>query len=307
MFTFGLSKIVIMEYSRRRFLGTTAAGMGAVMLGSCFSRNKFFDPYDRVLLGKTGIRTTRLCMGTGLRGANRQAEIIRTGYEYAVDLVREAYERGVRAFDCADIYGTHGVMYDALKSYPRKDYTIITKIWFAPRVLPEAERPNAEIVVERFLRELRTDYIDIVQLHCVTSENWNSDLSEHMTLLDNLKRKGIIRAHGLSCHSLQAAETAIREPWVDTIHLRINAYGPKMDGTVEKIEDVAKQLHQAGKSVIGMKILGEGELTDCDEKIDNCFSYILHLGTVDVMTIGMVKSDDIIDTESRIRKVQNIS
>jgi aryl-alcohol dehydrogenase-like predicted oxidoreductase len=274
-----------------------------MLLNGCFLRNKYFDPYDRVRLGKTGIRTSRLCMGTGLRGVNRQSEIIRTGYDYAVNLVREAYERGVRAFDSADLYGTHGVLYDALKGYPRKDYTIITKIWFLPRALPEAERPNAEILISRFLRELRTDYIDVVQLHCVTSENWNTELSEYMTSLNNLKRRGLIRAHGVSCHSLAAAETAVGESWVDTIHLRINPFGNKMDDSVEKVEAVAKQLKQAGKGIIGMKILGEGELTENDEQIDNCFRYVLQLGTIDLVTIGMIKSDEIVDTESRIRKV----
>jgi len=297
-----------MKYSRRNFIGTAAAGMSAMLLNSRFAdaapvASGYHDPYELVELGKTGIKTTRLCSGTGTRGVNRQSNITRLGYEQAVLFIRDLYHRGVRMFDMADLYGTHCIVNDALKMFPRRDYALFTKIWFMRGALPEAERPNAEILVARFLREMQTDYIDGVQLHCVSSGNWNSEQSEYMTSLDKLKQKGIIRSHGISCHALPALETAVREPWVDTIHVRINPYGPKMDDTVEKVEPVVKQLHQAGKGVIAMKVLGEGELTNNDEQKDNCFRYILQLGAVDVLTIGMDKTSDIVDTENRIRKV----
>jgi predicted aldo/keto reductase-like oxidoreductase len=124
-----------------------------------------------------------------------------------------------------------------------------------------------------------------------------------MVLLDKLKQKGIIRSHGISCHSLAAVETAASEPWADTVHVRLNAYGPKMDDAVEKVEPVVKQLHRNGKGVIAMKIIGEGEFSNSDEQRDNSFRYALQLGAVDVLNIGMDKTDDIIDTENRIRKV----
>ena len=297
-----------MKYSRRHFIGTAAAGMGAVLLNSQFAGAApvaagNYDPYETVELGKTGIKTTLLCMGTGFRGSNRQSAVTRLGYEQAVMLVREMYQRGVRIFDLADLYGTHAIISDALKIYPRKDYVLFTKIWFMRGAIPEAERPNAETLVARFLRELQTDYIDGVQMHCVQSGNWNTELSDYMTSLDKLKQKGIIRSHGITCHALPAVEAAVNEPWVDTIHVRLNPYGPNMDDTVEKVEPVVKQLHQAGKGVIGMKILGEGKLVESEEQIDHCFSYILQLGAVDVLTIGFDKISDIVDCESRIRKV----
>jgi len=297
-----------MKYSRRRFIGTAAAGMGAMLLNTDFTgANPVLtgnhDPYEKVVLGKTGITTTRLCMGTGIRGGDRQSNVTRLGYEQAVTFVREMYQRGIRMFDVADLYGTHGIVSDALKTFPRTDYTLFTKLWFMRGGIPEAERPDAETVVTRFLRELQTDYIDGVQLHCVTSGNWNTELSDYMTSLDKLKQKGIIRSHGLSCHSLVAIETAVREPWVDTIHVRINAYGPKMDDTVEKVEPVVKQLHDNGKGVIAMKIFGEGTFSDSDEQKDGSLRYVLQLGAVDVLNIGMEKTSDIVDTESRIRKV----
>ena len=297
-----------MTYTRRRFLSTAAAGMGALLLHSrtagatpVFAGNH--DPYEKVVLGKTGITTTRMCLGTGMRGSGRQSNVTRLGYEQAVAFVRELYRRGVRAFDLADLYGTHAIVSDALKIFPRQDYVLFTKIWFMRGALPEAERPDAETVVSRFIRELQTDYIDGVQMHCVQSGNWNTELSDYMTSLDKLKQKGIIRSHGISCHALPAIETAVRESWVDIVHVRFNAYGDKMDDKVEKVEPVVKQLHESGKGVIAMKVYGEGTFGDSDEKKDGSLRYLLHQGTVDVLNIGMEKTTEIMDTESRIRKI----
>lgn len=294
-----------MKYSRRHFIGTAAAGMGAMLLNNCFSGTGHHDPYETVELGKTGIKTTRLCMGTGIRGGGRQSNLTRLGHEQAVKFIREIYERGVRMFDMADSYGTHACISDALKIYPRSDYTLFTKLWFIRGNIPEGVHPGAETEEEviRFLTELQTEYIDGLQLHCATSGNWNTELSDYMTVLDKLKQKGMIRSHGISCHSLETVKTAVNEPWVDTIHVRINAYGPKMDDTVDKVEPAVKQLHQAGKGVIAMKILGEGDLANSDEMRDNTFSYVLQLGAIDVLDVGMDKISDIVDTESRIRKV----
>ena len=302
-----------MKYTRRQFIGTAAAGVGAVLLNNgCDSAPGFYDPYEIVELGKTGIKTTRLSMGTGIMASNRSSTLTRMGYEAAEKLVRGIYERGVRKFDLADWYGTHEFVGKALKIYPRSDYVIFSKLWYMRgRNIPEGVQPGAETEEEvmRFLKEMQTDYIDGLQLHVVTSANWNTELSDYMTAFDKLKQRGIIRACGISCHALPAVETAVNEPWVDTLHVRINPYGVNMDDTVEKVEPVVKNLHQAGKGVIAMKVLGQGDLTDSEEKKDNCFRYVLQLGAIDVLTIGMDKISDIEDTENRIRmipKLQNI-
>jgi len=297
---------MIMKYTRRHFIGTAAAGMGAMMLNGCFSKTRYHDPYEKVTLGNSGIVTTRLSMGTGFQTRNGQSSLARLNFDQAENLIREAYDRGVRMFDLADSYGTHEYMGKALKAYPRTDYTIFTKMRHrrasnAPEGMSPGEETEAEVM--RFLKEINTDYIDALQLHYITFGNWNTELSDYMTALDKLKQKGIIRAHGITCHDLSAVETAVNEAWVDTIHVRINPYGTHMDDTVEKVEPVVKQLHQAGKGVVGMKILGEGKLVESDEQIDHCFSYALQLGAVDVLTIGFEKISDIEDCESRIRKV----
>jgi aryl-alcohol dehydrogenase-like predicted oxidoreductase len=292
-----------MKYSRRQFLGTAAAGMGAMLLNGCDSGPKYFDPYEIVELGNTGIKTTLLSMGTGIRGGTAVRNL---GDEQAVKLIREVYERGVRFFDTADSYKTHGLVSEALKIYPRSDYVIFTKMTPQRRPTEEGVRhgAEAEAAVMRYLEELKTDYIDGLLLHgWGFSGNWNTEHSEYMTVFEKMKERGIIRAHGLSSHSLDAVKTAVNESWVDTMHVRFNKYGVNMDDATEKVEPVVKQLHQEGKGVIAMKVYGEGAFSNSEELRDGTLRFVLQSGIVDVLTIGMDKISDIEDTESRIRKV----
>jgi aryl-alcohol dehydrogenase-like predicted oxidoreductase len=238
-----------------------------------------------------------------MRGGNRQSNQTRLGKEKFEALLQASYERGVRLFDMADLYGTHPYLAGALAKMRRKDYVISTKIWWRRGGIPDKERPDSDVVVQRFLKELNTDYIDIILLHCVDTAKWPEELSKQMEMLDGLKKKGIIRAHGVSCHSFEALEAAANEPWVDSIHVRINAYGEKMDAPVEKVAPVLKKMHDAGKGVIGMKLIGEGSFRNSDEKRDGSIRYVLGLGCVNAMVVGFEKVEEIDDFAARVRKV----
>jgi aryl-alcohol dehydrogenase-like predicted oxidoreductase len=210
---------------------------------------------------------------------------------------------GVRWFDLADLYGTHPYLIPALKTIPRDKYGIVTKIWFQPGGIPETERPDADVVINRFLKELGSEYIDLVLLHCVTSEKWNVELQKQMEIMAKLKQKGTIRAHGVSCHSLGALQAAAEEPWVDSVHARINPYGMSMDDKPEKVVPVLKKIHAAGKGVVGMKIIGEGKLRAEPEKINSSAEFVLGLGCVDILNVGFEKTEEIDDFATRVRKV----
>ncbi|MDR0815117.1 MAG: aldo/keto reductase [Bacteroidales bacterium] len=290
-----------MKYSRRTFISTTAAGIGAALLNSPFAEAgelaRKHSPYEKVTLGKTGITTTRLCLGTGIRGGDRQSNLTRLGFDNGVQLVRSIYDSGVRMVDMADSYGTHGIVGEALKIHPRKDYVLFTKLWC------NEESKDIDAILQRFLKELQTDYIDGVMMHCLTSRKWNTELNVYMEGLERAKQKGLIHSHGLSCHSLAAVETAVGEAWVDCIHVRINPFAVNMDDQPEKVAPVVKQLHDAGKGVIGMKVYGEGQFAGDSAKKDQSLNYILNLGAVDVLDIGMDKISDLRDTEKRIRRI----
>ena len=301
-----------MEMKRREFLTRSIAGMGGVLLGSgtlqaARRKTTKHDPYKLVTLGKTKIKVSRVGLGTGMSGGNRQSNHTRMGSEKFNALTMGCYERGVRLFDVADLYGTHPFLAGALKNMRREDYVIASKIWFRGGGIPEPERPNPNVVVERFLKELKTDYIDLVLFHCTTSGKWPEELGDQMEIMAKLKKKGLVRAHGVSCHSLAALERCINEPWVDSVHARINPYAMHMDvKTVEEVPKVAKVLkaiRREGKAVIGMKIIGQGDLGKSPVKRDESIKYALESGCVDAMVIGFEKVEEVDDFAMRARKV----
>jgi aryl-alcohol dehydrogenase-like predicted oxidoreductase len=294
---------IAMKQTRRQFLEATTLAAGSLILGArCgvvaaeAAAKPAFNASDLVPLGKSGLKVSRLCLGTGMRGGKRQSNHTRLGTEKFNALVRGALERGVRFFDLADLYGSHSFFADAVQGTPRSEYSIVTKIWWNSGGIPEPERPDADVVVKRFLGELKTDYLDMVLLHCVTSAKWPEELRKQMDLLAGLKKKGVIRAHGVSCHSLPALQAAAKEPWVDSIHARINPYGVKMDGTPEEILAVLREARANGKGVVGMKIVGEGEFRNDPEKRKKSVQLALQCGCVDSLLVGcesLAEIDDI--------------
>jgi predicted aldo/keto reductase-like oxidoreductase len=294
-------------FTRREFMTTLTAGAGTVLLGSkTFSfppaaAETSIDPFQIVILGKTGIKTTLLGMGTGYNAGNRSAAIIRAGKENAVSMIRSAYDKGIRYFDCADSYGTHPYLATALKGIPRENYVLGSKIWVSSGGIPETERPDANIVIDRFRKELNTDYIDLVQLHCMTEPNWTDQYKRQMDILEDLKTKKVIRAHGVSVHSLEAMEAAAESKWVDVIHVRINPYGDSMDKKDPAlVTRVIEKIHNSGKGVIGMKLIGNGKFKNDSEKIDASLKFVLGLGTIDMIIIGFELPEQIDNYAGRI-------
>ncbi|MCX5685468.1 MAG: aldo/keto reductase [Planctomycetota bacterium] len=290
-----------MKFNRRQFLTSTLVVTGGALLGPRFAAPALAaappNPFELVPLGKTGIG-----IGTGMHGGNRQSDHTRMGQEAFTTLVKAAWEQGVRLFDVADMYGTQPFLAAALKGLPRDQYTIVTKMWVRKGGLPEPERPDADVVIDRFRKELQTDYIDVVQIHCMDNANWTDDQKKQMDNLENLKVKKIIRAHGATFHSVAAMEAGAASPWLDVAHVRINAFGDKMDAAPEKVAPVIAKLHAAGKGVIGMKLVGEGTFSASPEKIDKSIQYVLGLGTVDAAVVGFLKIPEISDFGSRVAK-----
>lgn len=295
-----------MKMDRRQFLATTMAGAGAALLGCGGAGGRQAaaapaNPYELGPLGKTGIKVSRIGIGTGMRGGGRESNQTRMGREVFEGLLKGAYDRGVRVFDMADMYGTHEYVARALKDKPRDQFVLTTKMWVhRGGGIPEPERPDANIVVDRFRKELQTDYVDLVLLHCMMSPKWPEEQKRQMDILEDLKAKKIIRAHGVSIHSLGALEAAAASPWVDSAHVRINAYGEKMDGPIETVAPVVERLHKAGKGVVGMKLIGEGAFRNSDEKRNASVRYVLGLGTVDTMVVGFEKIGEVDDFAARV-------
>jgi aryl-alcohol dehydrogenase-like predicted oxidoreductase len=247
-------------------------------------------PPPVVPLGKTGLEVTRLFQGTGVHGGSRQSDQTRMGFAKLDGLFEHAYDRGIRSFDMADLYGTHVYFRDALRTIPRDQVKILTKVWWRYDGPEDGESTRAsdraqmcKSTIERFCHELTTDHLDIVMLHCCMSTTWDHDLEPYRDVLSEAKEKKQIGAVGCSCHTLAALKTAAICPWVDVILSRINPKGASMDGSPDDVIPVLKQARANGKAIIGMKIFGEGKLVDQREA---CMKFAQDSGLLDAMTIG---------------------
>lgn len=283
---------------RREFLVRTATAAGAVWLSSKSifkglaeqTLGQKFSASDTVTLGSTGIKTSRLAMGTGTVGVEHHSHQTALGIRGLSDLLLNGYDHGLRFFDAADSYGSHPHVAEALKHVPRDKVTVLSKSWAR-----DANGMRADL--DRFRKELGTDYLDVCLMHCVTEADWTDRFRGAMDVLSEAKQKGIIRAHGCSCHSIEALRAAAKSPWVEIDLARINPVGAAMDADPATVVSVLKEMKSVGKAVVGMKILGQGALrTRQDEGI----KYALSLGLLDAFTIGAENKQE---QEDLIRRI----
>lgn len=285
---------------RRDFLRRSATAIGAAWIGARASRANIADlppltqkyqAHDVVVLGKTGIHTSRLAMGTGTIGGGGGSNQTRLGTDTFTALMLNGYhENGLSFFDAADSYGSHVYIANALKQLPRDRVTVMTK---SDNRNPAGVKKD----IDRFRRELGTDYLDIVLIHCVTEADWNTRYQGVMDVLSEAKQKGIIRAHGVSCHSLPALKTAAATPWVEVDLVRLNPVGAHMDADPETVTAVIKEMRASGKGIIGMKILGQGAMRD---RPSEAIRYALGSGVLDAFTIGAESQKEQNDLTHRI-------
>lgn len=286
--------------TRRTFIGGLAAVAAGPVFGDPASSEKF-SAFDAVKLGRTGIVTTRLGFGSGVNSWMHDSEMLRKcGFDGAVKLMRAAYDRGIRYFDLADSYGSHAIAAAAFKGLKRDDYTLSTKYWWREGGIPEKDRADVETSIDRYLKELNTDHLDIVQLHCVSSAKWPYELAEHLAGLERAKKAGKIRAHGCSFHSYQALAAALENDWLDVAHVRLNPFGRNMSTHPERVMKKVRELHAASRGIIAMKVLGVGSLKDKPDGFNRSLRWNLHSHVVDVLNIGFTSITEIDDIIKRI-------
>ena len=272
--------------NRRYFLRTAFGAAGALASRPLWGTGSQ-KATDVVLLGPDKIRLTRLAIGTGTKGGSRQRLL---GLQGVADMLHFGYDQGLFFWDTADSYKTHPHVKQALTQVPREKVTILTKTR-----AQTAEEMRADL--DRFRQELNTDYLDVVLLHACTSATWPDQRKGAMEALAEAREKKLVRTHGVSCHSLQALQTAAKTPWVRVDLARINPAGILMDDKPDTVVGVLREMKAAGKGVIGMKILGEGGLR---ERVDEGLRYALALDCVDCFTIGPENRDELADLIRRI-------
>ncbi len=232
---------------------------------------------DVATLGRTGIKISRMAQGTGTVGFNKSSNQIRSlGFTGVADLLRAGVDEGLTFWDLADSYGSHPHAKEALKTVKRDKVVIMTKTAASTEKEMRAD-------LDRYRQEIGTDTIDILLLHCMTDADWPQKKQGAMAVLSEAKEKGIIRAHGTSCHTLGALKTAAATDWVEVDLARLNPIGAHMDADPKTVASVLKEMKGKGKGIIGMKILAQGDLRG---KVDEALQYALAQEVLDCFTIG---------------------
>jgi 1-deoxyxylulose-5-phosphate synthase len=280
---------------RRDFLTRTVAAGGAIALNAfpyhLYAGDKKKLASDKVKLGPMNVEVSRLAMGSGTNGGGGSSNQTRKlGLEGVADLFKHAYDNGVTFWDSADQYGSHPHLKQALRGVPRDKVTILTKTHAST-----AKEMRADL--DRFRRELGTDRLDIVLLHCMMDKNWTERKQGAMEVLAEAREKGIIGTHGVSCHTLEALKTAAASPWVQVDLVRINPAGVMMDADVNTVLGIIKQMKADGKGIIGMKIFGAGRLRN---RADESLQYALAQSEIDCFTIGSESRQELSDLLRKI-------
>lgn len=290
------------KINRRQFIQTGAAGTALAFTGlpiasSCTNTSVAID---KVKLGETGLEISRVAFGMGTNGWKHESNQMRIGMDNFLDLVRYGYERGIKFFDTADTYGSHICVKEALKFVPREEVRIMSKVWTTELEWKKLE-PVSKIL-DRIRKEINTDYLDIVLMHCMVNGRWTKEKRQFMDDLQKAKEDGIIKKIGISAHDLNALKKAADHEWVDVMLARINHVGNRMDAKPEKVMPVLEKARKNGKGVIGMKLFGCGELVD-EESREKSLKYVLDSGNVHTITIGFENVDQVKDSIDRVMRI----
>jgi predicted aldo/keto reductase-like oxidoreductase len=281
--------------TRRQFLERTAAVAGGVLLAPLAAQAAGKKTaIDLVPLGKTGLKLSRLGIGCGTSGGRVQQEL---GQEGFTRLVRYAYDQGITYIDIARSYRTHTMLKEAIRGLPREKLFIQTKMSGRP------ENPLADI--DGYRQTYGVDYLDSLLVHCTITPNWDDERRRVLDAMQEAKDKGIIRAHGVSCHSLPALHRAAELDWVDVHLVRFNPQGVMMDtpqtkswsaesdpSHVAPVVEQVKLMHEKGRGIIGMKIMGEGRFTHPEDR-EKSIRFAMQSGLLSAVTIGFKNTGEI--------------
>jgi aryl-alcohol dehydrogenase-like predicted oxidoreductase len=189
---------------------------------------------EKIRLGRTGLSVTAVGLGCG--GFSRIG-IEKHGEKHASEIVRAAYEQGINFFDTAAVYETESAVGRGLEAIPRDRYILSTKFpLFDAEWRLEGETRFTQ-TLERSLRALKTDYIDVYHLHGVPPENYADARDLFMPLMQKAKESGKIRFIGITERfmfdtSHKMLQAAIPENIFDVAMLGYNMLNPSAAKTV---------------------------------------------------------------------------
>lgn len=210
-----------MKTSRRNFLMKTALGGSGLMMGTSMLANASNDVSKEI-----NVTQNKMPVGTLKKRKLGKLEVTEFGFgcmniawayggptpkDQAIAIIRKAYESGIRFFDTAEVYGpfySEEIVGEALKPY-RNDVVIATKFGFEvdqqtkQRKGLNSKPDYIKANVDRMLKRLQTDHIDLLYQHRVDP---NVPIEEVAGAVSDLVKQGKVRFFGLS----EAGEATIR-------------------------------------------------------------------------------------------------
>jgi len=232
-----------------------------------------------VKLGDTGLMISRLVFGALPMGP-LQANF---SPEKGGELIRYALDRGVNLIDTAEMYGTYRHLHEGLKGFEGTVH-IASKTH-------AATADDARKHVERALREIDLDYLDIVHIHGARIADPFTERSEVLDELLKMKSEGLLRHVGLSSHYICAIRKAATRPEIEVLHPLINSTGMGiLDGSKNEMAAAISDCAASGKGIYAMKALAGGNfISDARNK----FRYVLELDGVHGLAVGMLTKEEI--------------
>jgi predicted aldo/keto reductase-like oxidoreductase len=233
----------------------------------------------KVILGSTGMEVSPLVFGSLPMGPLQAARSPRDGGR----LLRYALERGINMIDTAELYDNYGHLREALDGYRGRCF-LATKTH-------ASDADTARLHVERALRELAVDRLDVVHVHAARVAD---PLVERRPVIDallKLREEGKIAHIGLSSHYISAIRNAAGSPDIAVIHPLINQRGMGiLDGTAAQMAAAIAEVAAAGKGVYAMKALAGGNLIG---EARNSLRFVRGLAGVHGVAVGMLSEREI--------------
>jgi aryl-alcohol dehydrogenase-like predicted oxidoreductase len=278
--------------SRRHFLKTGLAAGALAAVGSLPLRAEASSATDWVTLGHSGVMVTRLALGTGTNAGKVQRDL---GQQAFTALVRHAYDRGIRFFETSESYaGMHEMLGLALKGIPRENYRLMTKVTTGDGLDPATK-------IDSLRKAIGTDYFDIMLLHVQHTTTWVSDTQQWQDVIVEAEAKQNVRTHGASVHGLPALRQVPGAKWLQIGMIRMNHKGVRMDaedyrtnglGNVGEVVQHVEEARKAGKGIISMKLAGEGQFTNREDRQAAMRFAFRHAG-VDAVTVGYKNNGEV--------------
>ncbi len=240
-----------------------------------------------VALGRTGLKVSRLSIGTDYRSIYGQAEL-------GAQILLRGFDLGVNFWDTADDYGAHPGIKQALRQLDRSKVVIATKTYGSRDV-------DVWNSLKKSMDEMGTDYLDVYLLHAVDSPDEIEVRKSALKAMLEAKEKGLVKAVGLSTHSVPVVKAALCFPEIEVVLAVVNRVGARIrEGTLAEMLDAFHKLYEAGKGVYIMKALGRGLLSS---NVKDALTYILQIPYAHSVTVGITSLEEL---EANVRVTEDI-